>query len=98
MLTPHGHECLVRLAAWMPFGKAAEILEDFMGVHVSPIVSQKYTENAGAAYVQLQAEAVERLEKEMDPAEKGADKLQISADGAMVPLVHGIWAEVKTWW
>ena len=96
MLTPHGHECLVRLAAWMPFGKAAEILEDFMGVHVSPIVSQKYTENAGAAYVQLQAEAVERLEKGMDPAEKGADKLQISADGAMVPLVHGIWAEVKT--
>ena len=93
MLTPHGHECLVRLAAWMPFGKAAEILEDFMGIRVSPIVSQKYTE---AAYVQLQAEAVERLENEMPPAEKGADKLQISADGAMVPLVHGTWAEVKT--
>jgi hypothetical protein len=96
ILTPHGHECLVRLAAWMPFGKAAEILEDFMGVHVSPIVSQKYTENAGAAYVQLQEEEVERLEKGMDSVEKGADKLQISADGAMVPLVHGIWAEVKT--
>ena len=62
MLTPHGHECLVRLAAWMPFGRAAEILEDFMGVHVSPIVSRKYTEEAGLAYVHLQEEAVQRLE------------------------------------
>ena len=58
-LTPHGHECLVRLAGWMPFGKAAEMLEDFLGVQVSPIVSQKYTENAGAAYVQMQEEEVE---------------------------------------
>jgi hypothetical protein len=80
----------------MPFGKAAEILEDFMGVHVSPIVSQKYTEEAGLAYVHLQEEEVQRLEKERPPAAKGGDKLQISADGAMVPLVHGIWAEVKT--
>ena len=96
MLTPHGHECLVRLAGWMPFGKAAEMLEDFLGIHVSPIVSQKYTEGAGLAYVQLQEEEVRRLEKERPPAEKGGDKLQISADGAMVPLVHGVWAEVKT--
>jgi len=96
MLTPHGHECLVRLAGWMPFEKAAELLEDFMGIRASTIVSQKYTEEAGAVYVQMQEEAVEQLEKELTPAEKGADKLQISADGAMVPLVHGIWAEVKT--
>jgi hypothetical protein len=96
MLTPRGHECLVQLAGWMPFGKAAELLEDFMGIRVSPIVSQKYTEEAGAAYVQMQEDEVKRLEKDMPAAEKGADKLQISADGAMVPLVHGIWAEVKT--
>jgi hypothetical protein len=96
ILTPHGHECLVRLASWMPFEKAAEMLEDFMGIRVSQIVSQKYTEEAGAAYEHIQAEEVRRLEKEMPPAEKGADKLQISADGAMVPLLHGLWAEVKT--
>jgi hypothetical protein len=96
VLTPHGHECLVRLSGWMPFGKAAELLEDFMGIHISPIVSQKYTEGAGGAYVQIQKEAVEQLEKGNTPEEKGSDKLQISVDGAMVPLVHGIWAEVKT--
>jgi len=96
MLTPHGHECLVRLSSWMPFAKAAEILEDFMGIRVSKGVSRRYTQAAGAAYEQMQNEEVERLEKEMPMAEKGADKMQISADGAMVPLLHGVWAEVRT--
>ena len=40
MLTPHGHECLVRLAGWMPFAKAAEMLEDFLGIQVSRSVSR----------------------------------------------------------
>jgi hypothetical protein len=39
---------------------------------------------------------VERLEQEMPPAPAGADKLQVSADGVMVPLVHGQWVEVRT--
>ena len=96
ILTPHGHECLVRLSGWMPFDKAAELFEDFMGIQVSKSVSQRYTEEAGAAYVGMQTEEVEQLEREMPAAPAGADKLQVSADGAMVPLVHGQWAEVRT--
>ena len=96
MLTPQGYECLVRLSGWMPFAKAAEILDDFMGIRVSKSASQRYTEAAGAAYEQMQVEEVERIEKELPVAEQGADKIQISADGAMVPLLHGVWAEVRT--
>jgi len=96
MLTPHGHECLVRLSSWMPFSKAAEMLEDFMGMRVSKGISRRYTEAAGAAYEQMQNEEVERLEKAMPIAETGANKLQVSADGAMVPLLHGVWSEVRT--
>jgi hypothetical protein len=96
ILTPHGHECLVRLSGWMPFDKAAELFEVFMEIQVSKSVSQRYTEEAGAAYVDMQTEEVERLEREMPVAPVGADKLQLSADGAMVPLVHGQWAEVRT--
>jgi hypothetical protein len=96
VLTPHGHECLVRLASWMPFEKATELLADFMGIRVSEIVSQKYTETAGAAYEQMQNEEVEQMEREAPLAENSGDKLQISVDGAMVPLVHGIWGEVRT--
>jgi len=55
-----------------------------------------FAKAAGAAYEQIQVEEVERIEKEMPVAEKGADKIQISADGAMVPLLHGVWAEVRT--
>lgn len=95
-LTPHGHECLVRLASWMPFQKAVEMLDDFMGIRVSRIVSQVYAEEAGAAYEQMQKEEAERLEKEAPWAEPCPDKIQISVDGAMVPLLHGVWAEVKT--
>lgn len=47
-------------------------------------------------YERMQEQEVERLEKEAPIAEKGADKIQISADGAMVPLLHGVWAEVRT--
>lgn len=95
-LTPHGHECLVRLASWMPFQKAAEMLDDFMGIRVSRIVSQGYAEEAGAAYEQMQNEEAERLEKEAPWAKPCPGKIQISVDGAMVPLLHGVWAEVKT--
>jgi hypothetical protein len=96
-LTPQGHENLVRLGSWMPFEQAVKIYGDLMGVHVSRIVSQRYTEEAGAAYEEIQAEEVVRLGREMPKPQVGDGKrLQVSADGAMVPLVHGVWAEVKT--
>jgi hypothetical protein len=80
----------------MPFQKAAETFEDLLGIQISKALSERYTEGAGAAYVSLQTAEVERLEREMPPAPVGADKLQVSADGAMVPLVHGQWVEVRT--
>ena len=82
-LTPQGHECLVRLSSWMPFEKAVvELPGDFMAIRVSRIVSQKYTEEARAAYVQMQNEELGYLERKMRQAAVGADKLLISADGA----------------
>ena len=96
VLTPQGHECLVRLSGWVPFAKAAELLADFMGMRVSKLVGQNYTQMAGAAYEQMQKEEVEYLERKMPKATARVEKLQISADGAMVPLLHGIWAEVRT--
>jgi hypothetical protein len=96
-LTPREHERLVRLAGWIPsFEKAVELFGDFLGIEVGKITSQRYTEEAGAAYEQIQQEEVEYLERHMPPAGGGAEKMQISADGAMVPLLHGVWAEVRT--
>ena len=96
-LTPRAHERLVRLAGWIPsFEKAVELFGDFLGIEVGKITSQRYTEEAGAAYEQIQKEEVEFLERQMPPAGCGGEKMQISADGAMVPLLHGVWAEART--
>ena len=95
-LTPAGHEKLVRLSSWVPFGKAVELFEEFTGIKVSKIVGQRYTEEAGAVYDEMQKEEVQRLQKKMPLASVSPEKLQISADGCMVPLLHGVWAEVRT--
>lgn len=96
-LTPCGHERLVRLAGWIPsFEKAVELFEEFQGIEVGKTTCQRITEEAGAAYEQIQKEEVEYLERHMPLACEGTEKMQISADGAMVPLLHGVWAEVRT--
>lgn len=95
-LTPREHERLVRLSGWLAFERAAELLEEFLGIAIDKSMAQRYTETAGAVYVQVQEEEVIQLEREMPEAAAGAEKMQISADGAMVPLLHGVWAEVRT--
>ncbi len=95
-LTPRGQESLVRLSSWMPFERAVELLADMQGICVSPAQSRRSTERVGAVYAELQEEEVERLEKETPAAPPGAEKMQMSADGAMVPLLHGEWQEVRT--
>jgi hypothetical protein len=95
-LTPHLQECLVRLGAWMPFGAAGELLRVFSGVAVSEASVRRQSERAGAALAAAQDEEAARIKQEMPPAPKGSEEQLLSVDGAMVPLLHGQWAEVKT--
>lgn len=89
-------EGLVRLGAWMPFAQAAEHLAFFWHVGVDETTVRRHTEAAGAAYVAEQTAEVARLEHGAPPAPAGPPVQYLSADGAMVPLRHGQWAEVKT--
>jgi hypothetical protein len=41
-------------------------------------------------------EEADQIERTTPPAPQGADKMVISADGAMVPLRQGEWGEVRT--
>ncbi len=63
---------------------------------LSEATVRRHTEAAGAAYVTIQEQAVEHLEQTCQPEPSGPDKLVLEVDGAMVPLVGGEWAEVKT--
>lgn len=95
-LTPSLQEDLVRLAARMPFGQAVQELQHFRGVDVSRVTVERLTEAAGAAYVAFQTAEAERIERELPVPPAGPAKMFLSVDGAMVPLVGGEWAEVKT--
>jgi len=95
-LSPRLHEDLVHLSTWMPFERAAKELAHFTRVEVSDTSVRHHTEVAGAAYVAVQVAELVRLERERPAGPSGLDVLQVSADGAMVPLVGGEWAEVKT--
>lgn len=86
----------MHLGTWMPFGRATKELQHFRGVDVSRPTAERLTERAGAAYVARQTTEVERIEKELPTPPSGPERQFLSVDGAMVPLVGGKWAEVKT--
>jgi hypothetical protein len=93
-ISPHSQDHLIRLAVWMPFARAAEMLAALTGVQVSEATIRRQTYTAGMAYQAVQTAQAGRPEEPEGPEPVGA--LVLSTDGAMVPLVHGQWAEVKT--
>ena len=95
-LTPNLQASLTRLGSFMPFERAVESLDDLLHVQISEPTVRRKTEKWGAAYVGVQEEEVKRIEEELPTAPAGPDKMLLSVDGAMVPLVGGDWAEVKT--
>jgi hypothetical protein len=95
-LTPLLQNHLARLGASLPFAKAASVLASFTHTQVSESSAQRQTESVGLAYEAVQLAEVERIERDWPEVPEGSSKLVVSADGAMVPLVGGEWAEVKT--
>jgi len=95
-LTPRGEETLVRLASWMPYAPAQELLQDLLGIQVSKATARRVTLATGQAAQAVWEEEVERLKQEVPQAPAGADKQAMSGDGAFVHLVGGEWVEVKT--
>ncbi len=99
-LTPQALEWLARLATWMPFRRAIELLEAMCGVQVSEETARRQTERAGTAYEQVQTQEAQRLQRpeEEVAAEKfaPADRQVVSSDGAFVQLQNKVWIEVKT--
>lgn len=79
-----------------PFERAPALLAFFTGVTVGEETARRVTEAAGAAQVALETAEADRLARELPPPPAGPAVQQLSLDGAMVPLVGGEWAEVKT--
>ncbi len=94
--TPTLVEHMVRLGARLEFALAARELLHMKRVHVSEPTVRRDTEKAGDSYVEVQAAQLAALEKELPPVPQGPPLQQIGVDGALVPLLHGQWAEVKS--
>ena len=95
-LTPSLQEAAVRLGARLPCREVVQELTCLKHVTTTEATIRRHTETAGTAYVALQTEEVERVERTLPTVPDGAPRQLMSADGALVPLVHGEWAEVKT--
>jgi hypothetical protein len=88
---------MIRLGTWLPFERVPRELASLLGVHVGRETVRRRTEAAGAALVAAEQATVEELGRTWPaPPTVGDTWYQVSVDGAMVPLVHGEWAEVKT--
>lgn len=92
-LLPHAQEALVRLGSELPFARAAQHLEGLLGVRVHGATVRRHTLAAGQRTLEVQTE--QALPLSACPEESAADRMVMSSDGAMVPLVGGVWAEVK---
>jgi len=95
-LAPSLVQSLVRLGTYMPFEPAAQMLAHFTRVEVGEATARRMTEKAGAAYVAVQTAELEKLKRELPMGPEGPALQQLSVDGAMVPLLHKEWAEVRT--
>lgn len=96
VLTPRLQEEVVHLGAWMPFAQVVKFLLRFRGTDISRSTAQRLTEAAGAAYVAFQPQEMEEIARAAPQPSASPGRLFMSADGAMIPLVGGEWAEVKT--
>jgi hypothetical protein len=94
-LTPRQQDHLAHLSSWMPFERAAQMLECVLGVQVSEATVRRQTEQAGALAHAAQTQEAQAKQEEIQAGTAPA-RLVVSADGAMVPLVGGEWAEVRT--
>ncbi len=96
-LTPRVHEALVRLSTHIPsFAKAAAELAWFTQVDIHRDTARRVTEAAGATAVMLQTAAAAHILQTHPVPPSGPERLVLSVDGAMIPLVHGEWTEVRT--
>src|SRR5437764_6820929 len=73
-VTPRAEETLVRLASWMPFESAQELLHDLLGIQVSKATARRATLHTGEAALAVCEEEEERLKREVPQAPGGANK------------------------
>jgi len=92
-LLPHAQNTLVRMSSELPFRRAVSHLEQTLGVVVHASTARRQTLAVGQRMLEVQNRQAPPLSA--CPEEPAAERMAMSSDGSMVPLVGGVWAEVK---
>jgi hypothetical protein len=92
-LLPHAQETLVSLSSELPFGRVVKHLGRMLGVVVPVSTVRRLTLAVGQRMLEVQNEQSRPLAD--CPEEPACERMAMSSDGSMVPLVGGVWAEVK---
>lgn len=95
-LAPRQQRHLVQLGSWMPFRHASRVLEELLGVYVSPETARRLCEEVGQHVEEKQTLDAKAAWKEETAGREHEQRLAMSADGAMVPFTGGEWADVRT--
>lgn len=84
------------LGTVMPFERVPLVADRLLTLPVSVETARRLTERLGETRVTLEDAEAARLRATLPMPASGPAIQQLSLDGAMVPLVGGEWAEVKT--
>jgi hypothetical protein len=95
-LDPWLVESIVLLGTVMRFERVPLVLDRLLAVPVSVETARRLTEAVGRTRVALEDAEAARLRATLPMPASGPAVQLLSLDGAMVPLVGGEWAEVKT--
>ncbi|MCC6174485.1 MAG: ISKra4 family transposase [Chloroflexi bacterium] len=89
-------ESIVLLGTVAPFERVPLLMDRLLRVPVSVETARRLTERIGRTEEQREDAEAARVRATLPMPETGPAVQQLSLDGAMVPLVGGTWAEVKT--
>lgn len=77
----------------VPFAQATQTLQELQGITVSRSTARRLCLRVGQASQQVQEEQADP--QAHVPEEAPSEQMVMSTDGAYVPLVAGVWGEVK---
>src|SRR4051794_24597201 len=89
-------ESIVLLGTVMPFERVPVVMDRLLTIPVGVETARRLTERLARTRVVLEDAEAERVRAMLPMPASGPAVQQVSLDGAMVPLVGGEWAEVKT--
>jgi hypothetical protein len=85
----------LELGTLLPFAPAARLFAKATGARLSAATVRRWTETVGELAVTLADEENALLQEHLPEPPETTSPLVLEADGAMVPLLDGQWAEVR---